>query len=59
MINSYYHIGAGSSKAEFPKSVKKYVEKLMIIAGHTDSSGVAFKNPMSRILIHFSIAWPV
>lgn len=39
----YYHIGSGSSKAEFPKSVVKYLKKLKINAGKMESTGVSLK----------------
>lgn len=55
----YYHIGSGSSKAEFPKSVVKYLKKLKINAGKMESTGVNFKKAKSNISIHFSNFWTV
>lgn len=53
----YYHIEDGNSKAESPKSVVKYLKKLIIDAGATVNIGVTFEKAMSRMLIHFATFW--
>lgn len=54
-----HHIGPGSSKAKFPKSVKKYLVKLTINAGRMDGNRVTLKQAKSRIFVHFSMFWLV
>lgn len=56
MIAKYviYHIGYASFKAEPPKSVVKYVNKLTVSGGKIVAIGVTIKRAISKVLMHLA-----
>lgn len=51
-----YHVGVGNIRAEFPVSLAKYMQKLMMVLGQIIEIGATTVMKKYTILLHFSVS---